>query len=130
VTYSPRDLAANGVPESRTRLRAYRRSIRRTAKDVAAIAGVSAQTVLVFERGGNVEDERAIVAAYADLVPAPDYAALCRQFRERTGMSQRTAAGLIGADKRTWSQLERRGHSVAPTDEMRAKLDAVLAQKS
>lgn len=126
VTYSTKELARAGVPEERVRLRAYRRACRRTAKDVAAIAGVSSQTVLVFERGHSVSRERAIVDAYAALKPIKNYGAECKAFREARGLTQVAAARLSGMDPDTWSQLERRGHSIAPTDELRNKLDTVL----
>ena len=128
MTYSPRELARCGVPEPRCRLRAYRRSIRRTAADVAALAGCSAQTVLVWERGANVENERAIVDAYARLKPVRDYSAELRAYRSANGLTRRQAADQAGLSVDTWWQLEVRGHTVAPTAEMRAKLDAVLGE--
>ena len=130
MTYSPRELARCGVPESRCRLRAYRRSIRRTAADVAALAGCSAQTVLVWERGARVENERAILWAYEQLKPVKDYGAELRAFRALKGVTQGQVAELAGIDRRTLSQVERRGHSIAPTDELRERLDAVLPEKA
>ena len=126
VTYSPKELARCGVPEPRCRLRAYRRSIRRTAADVAALAGCSAQTVLVWERGARVENERAILWAYEQLKPVKDYGAELRAFRALKGVTQGQVAELAGIDRRTLSQVERRGHSIAPTEGLRERLDAVL----
>ena len=126
MTFLSRELAANGVDRERVTLRAYRMSIRCRAADVAALAGVSMQTVLVFERGGLVQAADRIADSYARLVPVPDYSEALRAFRKVRGWTVERCAQVAGIEPRSWSQIERRGHSYAPTPEMRAKLDAVL----
>ena len=84
------------------------------------------QTVLVFERGGLVQAADRIADSYARLVPVPDYSEALRAFRKVRGWTVERCAQVAGIEPRSWSQIERRGHSYAPTPEMRAKLDAVL----